>query len=415
MDGAAAHDAAGRPLTVEPDAPMRLLPRRPPPPADGSLRRPPRDTRVDIIRGYLQLTIVASHVAGFASRWLIHGAWGYSDSSEQFVLLSGLMLGSVFTLKRHTRGLGAAVRDMVGRGARLWRSRLVTLLVFGAVVIAWNFTGEPSQVRIYGFPYLLQAPLRAAALAAALLFNPAYVDVLDVFILCMLALPLFLLAVERVGAWALALPIGLWGAVQIWHLPPPDMAPGAATAFNVLAWQLPFMLGAYAGRRKLLTGRALPEGRWLTWLAGIVVAAGFAARLAQHLRLPLGAALPVTTFTEKLDLWPVGLVHALALAILVSRLVPAEATWMHRWPSTVLGSIGRHSLQVYCAGIFFSFLIQQLLAMAGAAHAWLEAPLTALAFLVLGAYARWRDGWRPRMALPALSPRVEGGVEGGAP
>ncbi len=369
------------------------------------LRRPPRDLRVDIVRGWLQLTIIASHLAGFASRWLIHGAWGYSDSSEQFMLLSGVMLGSVFTLKRHHRGLGAAVRDMLGRGARLWRARLFTLLAFGALVIGWNLTGLGSQVRIYGFGYLLHAPWRATALAAALLYNPAYVDVLSVFVLCMLALPLFLLAVDRVGAWALTLPIGLWGAVQVWTLPAPNAVASAATAFNVLAWQVLFMLGAYAGRGKLLTGRALPQGAWLTWLAGSIVALGFVARLASHLRLLPEGDLPVTTFTEKLDLWPLGLLHALALAILVARLVPREAAWMRRWPAGVLASIGRHSLQVYCLGIFLSFLGERLLAMAGPAHAWVEAPLLATAFVIVGIRARWRDGYRP---LPALfaAPRV---------
>ena len=32
--------------------------------------RPPRDTRVDIVRGWLQLTIFASHAAG---SWVGHG------------------------------------------------------------------------------------------------------------------------------------------------------------------------------------------------------------------------------------------------------------------------------------------------------------------------------------------------------
>lgn len=372
------------------------------------LRRPPRDLRLDVLRGWLQLTIVASHVAGFASRWLIHGAWGYSDSSEQFVLLSGLMLGSVFALKHRTRGLGAAVRDMAWRAGRLWWTRLVVLLAFGAVVIAWNATGLASQVRIYGFGYLWATPWRATALAGALLYNPAYVDVLDVFILCMLALPLFMLAVERVGAWALAAPFGLWAAVLVLQLPPPNAIASAPIAFNVLAWQVLFMLGAYAGRRRLLTGRVLPEGASVTWLAGGIVGAAFAARLAQH--LGLGVALPVTTFPEKLDLWPLGLVHALALAVLAARFIPREAPWMHRWPAQVLAAMGRHSLHVYCLGMVLAFLGQRLLALAGPAHAWVEAPLLAAAFAILGAYACWRDGLCWRLPLAAMSSGAQGGT-----
>ena len=65
--------------------------------------RPPRDTRMDIVRGWLQITIFMSHSFGsFIGGWMIHGAWGLSDSSELFVFLSGFTLGSVFARKGHT-------------------------------------------------------------------------------------------------------------------------------------------------------------------------------------------------------------------------------------------------------------------------------------------------------------------------
>lgn len=99
--------------------------------------RPPRDTRIDIIRGWLQLTIFASHAAGsWIGAWLIHGAWGLSDSSEQFVFLSGLMLGSVFARKSMREGFAAAVRDMAVRTLRLYRTHMLTFFLFGGMIIA---------------------------------------------------------------------------------------------------------------------------------------------------------------------------------------------------------------------------------------------------------------------------------------
>ena len=68
---------------------------------------PARDTRLDLLRGWLQLQIFASHAHGsLIGAWLISAAWGFSDSSEQFVYLSGFALGSVFTLKAHRGGCG---------------------------------------------------------------------------------------------------------------------------------------------------------------------------------------------------------------------------------------------------------------------------------------------------------------------
>ncbi len=50
--------------------------------------RPARDTRLDLLRGWLQLTIFASHATGtWIGVWLIYAPWGLSDSSEQFVFL----------------------------------------------------------------------------------------------------------------------------------------------------------------------------------------------------------------------------------------------------------------------------------------------------------------------------------------
>jgi hypothetical protein len=59
--------------------------------------RQARDTRLDIVRGLLQLCIFASHIdLSWIGNWLLHKAWGFSDSSEQFIFLSGVALAGAF-------------------------------------------------------------------------------------------------------------------------------------------------------------------------------------------------------------------------------------------------------------------------------------------------------------------------------
>ena len=89
--------------------------------------RPPRDARLDLLRGWMQLSIFVSHAAGTAFAWGIHAAWGVSDSSEQFLFLSGFGLGSVFALKAARDGRGAALRDLLGRTRRLASDETATL------------------------------------------------------------------------------------------------------------------------------------------------------------------------------------------------------------------------------------------------------------------------------------------------
>ena len=82
--------------------------------------RPPREPRLDIVRGLLQIFIFASHSAGtFAGAWLIHGSWGLSDSSEQFLFMSGFVLGSLFVRNALRKGYGSAVRDFLKPTVRL--------------------------------------------------------------------------------------------------------------------------------------------------------------------------------------------------------------------------------------------------------------------------------------------------------
>jgi hypothetical protein len=352
------------------------------------LARPPRDARLDLVRGWLQLSIFASHVQGsFAGTWLIHGAWGLSDSSEQFVFLSGLVLGSVFTRKQGRVGWPAAARDMLRRAGRLWRTQLITLAGFGAMLLAVNLV-LPGEAESYGWGFLMRDPPRAALAASVLGYQPAFLDALPVFIWSMLALPLFAWAAARVGAWALLPSALLWAAVQAGWLSGPDLSGDTPPAFDLFAWQALFMLGAWLGRRKLLRGEAVPARPWMLPAAALVVAAGLAIRLSQHGSLPLpplGLA-----FADKVALAPVRLVHALSLAYLVARLMPADRPWMHAAPLRWLGAVGRQSLQVFCAGLFLSYGATLALRLLPGWAPWLEPVLIAGGVALLVAYGACR-------------------------
>ena len=129
-----------------------------------------------------------------------------SDSSEQFVFLSGLVLGSVFTRKQGRGGWTSALRDMLRRTGRLWRTHMLALAGFGAMLLLVNLA-LPGEADAYGWEFLTRDPLRAAVAAAALAYQPVFLDALPVLIWSMLVLPLFAWTAARVGAWAL-LPVG---------------------------------------------------------------------------------------------------------------------------------------------------------------------------------------------------------------
>lgn len=355
-----------------------------------------RDMRLDLVRGWLQLQIFASHAQGsFAGAWLIHGTWGLSDSSEQFVFLSGLVLGSVFARKQGRDGWGRAARDMVRRAGRLWRTHLLVLAGFGATVLAVNVV-LPGEAGAYGWGFLLRDPARAVPAAAALLYQPVFLDALPVFIWSMLALPLFAATASRFGVWALLPSALLWGAAQAGWLTAPDLSGDTQPAFDPFAWQALFLGGAWLGRQRLLTGTALRDRRWMLPAAALVVGAGLLVRLSQHGFLLPGLPAIGTSFGDKVVLSPARLLHALSLAYLVARLVPADRPWMHKCVLRWLGTVGRHSLHVFCAGLFLSYGAALALRMADGQVFLLDPVLILGGVGLLMAYARWLDRIRAK-------------------
>ena len=364
---------------------------RPSPPA-----RPPRDLRLDIVRGWMQLSIFISHVAGSVFAWGIHATWGLSDSSEQFVMLSGLTLGSVFTLKAARGGFAAGRADMLRRTLRLYTTHLTVFAMFAALVIAASMRLLPGEVSRLGWDWLVQMPALAVPGAATLLYQPDQMGILPVFVWCMLALPGFLWLADRIGAWALLPSALLHGAVQLGWVRTPGLG-GTGVQFDPLAWQLLYLIGAYVGRHALLTGEGLPRRRWLVAAAALVALVGLWARLVEHGFIP-GPELAVSAFMHKETLAPARLAHALALAYLVAALVPREAPWMARPVGGALAAIGRHSLQVFCVGLFLAWGVTAAMRLRPAAAGWLDLLLVPAGALALAAFAQLRERWRARGA-----------------
>ncbi len=71
------------------------------------------------------------------------------------------------------------------------------------------------------------------------------------------------------------------------------------------------------------------------------------------------------------------LLHAVALAYLVAVCVPREAGWMRAWPAQLLAAVGRHSLRVFCVGLFLAWGASTALALWPRHALWLDPLLVA--------------------------------------
>jgi hypothetical protein len=365
--------------------------------------RPPRDLRLDIVRGWLQMTIFIAHAGTtWLQDFLVYGTWGLSNSAEQFVFLSGFTLGSVFALRTARQGFGAAARDMLRRTFRLYRTHLLVMVLFGALVIGADRSWlVPGEIASFDWGLLLADPLHAVPAALAMVYTPRLMDILPTFVWCMLLLPGFAALLGWCGDVAMLVPVAVYAAVWTFGLQPPTFGLDVGTGFNPFAWQVLFMLGAWLGRRALLAGRGLPPSRIATVLAIAVLFVGLALRLDWRGVLPWGAPAETTAWLfDRRDVALPCLLHAFALAWLVSRVVPREAAWMHRAPFRPLAAAGRHSLEVFCFGLFLSWCAATALRFSGGPW-WLEVPVVAAGCAALFVQAAWLE--QPRASASGIS------------
>jgi len=344
--------------------------------------------------------------------WGIHASWGLSDGSEQFVLLSGFVLGSVFARKRFG-GFRAAARDMLGRALRLWRTHLLVFAGLGALVVAAERLLATGEAAPLGWSLFAAEPQAALLGAALLLHQPMHMGILPVFVFGMLLLPGFLWLAERFGANALALPWGVWLLVQATGLRLPDWG-GTTAFFNLLAWQALFLTGAWLGRAALLGGRAVPQSGWLLGPALAMLGFGVWVRLWEQGSAPgpdsgfwlwPDRAELLFFLFEKTDLPALRALHALALAYAVACLVPRDLALFRTGFGRAMAMIGRHSLPVFCAGLFTTYLAGLAIRASGGA-AWVELLAVPAAVGCAWLQAVWLA---PRRAAEAAEARAAAG------
>jgi hypothetical protein len=253
----------------------------------------------------------------------------------------------------------------------------------------------PGEVKRLGWSFLVAHPAWAIPAALTTLYQPNYMDILPVFIWSMAALPAFVWLERRFGAGALAAPVGLYLAAWLFGLSPPSLGPDTAIGFNPLAWQLLFMLGVHLGRRMLMFGRAAPPSKALTIAAALVLAVGFILRLNWFGALPFDLGIAESAWIiGKDELALPRILHALALALIVAQVTPRDASWMHTMLARWLAATGRHSLHVFCLGLFLSWGVTAAFRFWPHQMTRLDAPLILSGCAILLWFGMWRDQGR---------------------
>ena len=333
-------------------APARPIPALP------GLIRTNRDLRIDFFRGLSLWWIFTDHVPADALGVLSIRNFALADATEVFVLLAGYAGGIAYGGTLRSQGWMSAGADVVRRAWTLYIAHIFLFVIFAAQVgMSATKLDRADFLDEIHLNVLGEAPYRALYEALTLHFQPAYLNILPLYVvlLLMFALALPLLFRPRLLA---GLSVALYVAARLVGFNLPSWT-GGGWFFNPFCWQLLFMLGAILSfapgevPRRLIRpldwaallftvfGLAM---QWLIWPQ--VVGVGWLPAFVQHALFAV----------DKSGLHPFRLASILSLTWLATRLIPKDARWLTSWAANPFVLAGQHSLPVFCAGIFLAFL-----------------------------------------------------------
>jgi hypothetical protein len=314
---------------------------------------------LDALRGLFLVWMTLTHLPTRMSD-LTNQPFGFISSAEGFVFLSALLIGRLYIRK--------SMEDPAGVRAHMWK-RSFKLYGYHMLLLAFAFTVAATWAAHHHraaitnlLNFYMNHPGTAIIGSVFLIYCPPLFDILPLYVLFLFLTPLFLQAALRWGwravmtisgiIWLLA-QFGMRDVVHNWlvaatHLRIPLQETGA---FNLFAWQLVWITGLWLGSRS--AHHDVPLGRVPRW--GIALSAALCIFFLAVRHGWLGPDLDQNALAWWLDKWRIGPLRVVNLVTFTIFFF-----WLRKYVVLVVArepflTLGKASLQVFCAHLFFVF------------------------------------------------------------
>jgi len=333
-----------------------------------------RDLRIDLLRGLCVMVVIIDHVAGASPLYLLTGgALFFTSAAEGFILVSGLTAGMVYRRLMTRDGLVPSMTKALNRAFLLY------LLTVGLTLILVPVSEALRLPWALGLD--LSRSLKFVISVLTLHRTYPYIDVLLLYTLLFLTLPLVLFLIERGQAWvALLVSWSVWVIYQVYPEPatfPWEIARGQLFPFS--AWQALFFAAFFASyyRPRLPALTPARQSRLLL-LSGLAFAGLILLfALVRLPGVPFGLVAAVNRLFDRPGLGPGRL---FASATVFGFLLLALTRWLgplSRALGTFLLPFGQHALYAWTAHILVIIAIGVLMRGVGLSDdsPWLNAAL----------------------------------------
>lgn len=320
-----------------------------------------RDLRLDACRGLALWFVFLDHMPGNSLSFLTLRNFGFSDASEIFIFISGYTCMLAYGGALQQQGWLTTLTRAIRRGLEIYGAFLLLLLAY--IVLVWLFGDGIRYVDETNTGVFFRGPGAALAHAASLQYTPVNTDIVPLFVLLHLTFPAVLWALMTAPAITLTVSFLLYLIVQLSGLDLPAW-PAGEVYFNPFAWQFLFVFGAwYAGAgasliRPVVRSRATLVGALLYLALSLIVVLSWRYEILNLIPDQISRLIyPI----HKGHLAPLRLLHFLALAVVISHLMPLHWHKPVRPLQTAIIRCGENSLSIYCFGVLLSFTGQVIL------------------------------------------------------
>ncbi|MFK4512206.1 OpgC domain-containing protein [Bradyrhizobium daqingense] len=359
-----------------------------------------RELRLDLFRGLALWLIFIDHLPPSLLTWFTIRNYGLSDATEIFIFISGYTAAFVYGRAMLESGVLIATARILRRVWQIYVAHVFLFTIFLAEIsyVATRFE-NPLYTEEMGIMDFLKQPDVTIVQALLLRFRPVNMDVLPLYIVLMLALPLILWSMKWRPDVTLGLSVLLYAVTWEYDLYL-SAYPNGFWAFNPFAWQLLFVFGAWCalgGARRMSRILASPVTMWIS-IAYLVAAfyvtlTWYVPQLSQFMPKRIEQWMyPI----DKTDLDVLRFAHFLALAALTVRFLPR--TWpglKSPWLRPLI-LCGQHSLEIFCLGVFLAFAGHFILAEVSGGAA-MHALISLSGILIMWGVA-WIISWYKRVA-----------------
>jgi hypothetical protein len=314
----------------------------------------PRDLRLDFFRALALLVIFVAHMPDNLLAQYRPGSFGFSDSADIFVFISGYSASLAYIKIFRSRGFWVGTARVAKRCAELYASHLGLFFTVATLMVAGNrfLNTGVDYVNLLNLNYFFVHTEEALVGLFTLTYVPNYFDILPMYLFAMAMLPLVILLARLHRMVAVLLCTCLYIAVPVFKLElPGEIAFYRPWFFNPFGWQFLFYTGLFLGAGWV---KAPPLRGWLAALCALYLI--LCIPLSHYPTYSQVAWLKVMEsrlepWVDKTNLGVLRWLHFLSLAYLVLFLLRGRFGFLKSKIAAPFVKTGQQSLVVFLSGM----------------------------------------------------------------